>query len=360
MKNKMHKQTPSQVKALYIPRGFKHESLKRRMSSFWNRTFSYTGQEGYFEEGLDSAFDTTRLSSEQVLRQKNRVSKDHDVLVVNYKCDLVGGMRRNEFLQELPQQVDLPSVLFIGADQAQYMPPDSVLDQYDLIYKRECFRDKSKYSISEENQRKIRSTMLACPIFIMVQWLPYRLMSRVRGWVQDHQNGYRCDIFFSGQSAVKNTLRLDTWRTVVRELDMYTACGGLQPHPGYPEQTPVELRSSPLSKRAYANTVQNTRVNLALDGIGEFTFRHMEIWHFGGFLMSGPSIRGIEIPLPAKEQVHYVSFDNQDDLKEKAKYYIEHDTEREKIARAGKEMFDRYYDPAVHGQDILRSVKKYL
>ena len=34
----------------------------------------------------------------------------------------------------------------------------------------------------------------------------------------------------------------------------------------------------------------------------------------------------------------------------RSNYYLEHKDEREQIARAGKELFDEYYDPERHGR----------
>lgn len=44
-------------------------------------------------------------------------------------------------------------------------------------------------------------------------------------------------------------------------------------------------------------------------------------------------------------------------LVEKARFYIKNDEPRQKIARNGKEMFNRYYNPQKHGKDIRQVIK---
>lgn len=73
-------------------------------------------------------------------------------------------------------------------------------------------------------------------------------------------------------------------------------------------------------------------------------------------MMSSPSIRDVELPMPLEEGKHYVAFDDMDDMVEKIRYYLSHEDERLKIAAAGKRLFDEYYNPERHGQEILAAL----
>ena len=50
-----------------------------------------------------------------------------------------------------------------------------------------------------------------------------------------------------------------------------------------------------------------------------------------------------------KEGIHYIGYDNMDDMVDKAKYYLEHETEREVIAQAG-------YEAAISGHTYMHRV----
>jgi glycosyltransferase involved in cell wall biosynthesis len=118
---------------------------------------------------------------------------------------------------------------------------------------------------------------------------------------------------------------------------------------------PENLKGKNLSQSDFLKTIKKSKINLAVEGIGQFTFRHLEIWAMGGFMLSSPSLREILTPLGAKEGVHYAVFEDLDDVVKKIKYYLEHEEEREKIARAGQEMFKRDYDARQHG-DYIKNI----
>lgn len=98
-------------------------------------------------------------------------------------------------------------------------------------------------------------------------------------------------------------------------------------------------------------------MNLALEGLGEFTHRHLEIWGMGSFMMSGKSLRELALPLRVREGEHYVAFEDLDDLRDKLSHYARDDAERERIAEAGRTMFSRDYDPARHGEEIRKAIE---
>jgi spore maturation protein CgeB len=71
-------------------------------------------------------------------------------------------------------------------------------------------------------------------------------------------------------------------------------------------------------------------LNIALNN--DVNMRNFEVLGAGGFLLTSrvESLEGI-----LTDGVHCMMYDNLEQAVEKAKYYLEHDEEREKIARAG-------------------------
>jgi hypothetical protein len=258
--------------------------------------------------------------------------------------------------QELDKSA-LPKALFVNAAQAGYLPSEEVLNEFDLIFKREPWLDKSTYSISKENQAKIRPTIIHCPFAYASRnnflartyeaWRPTITTCRADEAIYD--------VGFSGADAAEHTLRRDAWQRVVSEG--FSHIGGLQPNPFTNEPIPESLRGSRFNGRAYRDSLCRAKINLALDGIGEYTFRHQELLYVGAFVLSGPSIRNLDLIIPLKENKHYVAFDDLDDMVAKIRYYLAHDTERLAIARAGRELFFEYYDPQRHGQQILSALE---
>src|SRR5690625_2322308 len=82
-------------------------------------------------------------------------------------------------------------------------------------------------------------------------------------------------------------------------------------------------------------------VNLALEGYGQFTYRHRECWALSSFMISSPSVNEVKLPFEAVDGTHYVTFRDSDDLVEKVKYYMEHADEREEIVKNGRQLFRR-------------------
>jgi glycosyltransferase involved in cell wall biosynthesis len=241
-----------------------------------------------------------------------------------------------------------PTLLFCGNAEAHVLPPDEFLDLFDLVYKRELLRDTARYLISEANRGKLRTTMLSCQIV--------KLDPRSPGqWQKDNfrRRGepYDYDVFFSGKLKT-NPIRQNIVQRLTREgIRFY---GGLQyPTPGAQS---YEQRRLPFEE--YENAINRSKINIAPEGYGQFTHRHLEIWCMGGFCLSTPSIREVTLPLGnPQEGVHYVAFDDLDDMVEKIRYYLTHDDERETIAAAGRSLFETIYDPARHGEAIRQEVQ---
>ncbi|MEX0930076.1 MAG: glycosyltransferase [Candidatus Paceibacterota bacterium] len=349
----------TKLKALYIRRDHSREPLKKRVISTWRHIAYYSGQEGYFEEALESAYDVTERTAEAFI-QSGKDTTGFDVVVVNYKCDIeFADTSRHEAIRRIAEGVSIPIVLFIGLDRAAHMPADEIVDRYDMVVKREPFRDLDRYTLSAQNKQKIVPSMLACPLLrrertVLVKpitWITNRRQTARRN------DAYRYDVFFSGAVTRENNIRPDVWRRILEESDI-NAYGGLQPSASRDRLPDPELEFGKLSPQEFIDTIHQSKINLAIDGIGEFTYRHNELWHLGAFMISSPSFRDLEIPLPAKEDVHYVSYNDLDELIEKIRFYLAHEDERNTIARAGKEMFDQYYDPKSHGRDIQQAIER--
>jgi spore maturation protein CgeB len=65
-----------------------------------------------------------------------------------------------------------------------------------------------------------------------------------------------------------------------------------------------------------------------------------------------------ELPLPAKEGKHYVTYNDIDDLVDKVRYYSRHDEERIEIAKNGRRMFGEFYDSTKHGGYIRNQIEQ--
>jgi hypothetical protein len=303
------------------------------------------------------------MDTEQALRRKDWVNKNFDLVVVNYLVKLRKGQSNDaqsfsNRLLEVANYFSVAKGIFINSDNAFFLPEEKVLDAYDVIFKRESYRDMSLYKISEKNKEKFVKTMLSCtffkvpkkafflPIFKMF-WPKYQKLRK-----------YKYDVFFCGTKTKNNNIRLEAWKRIKNES--FKALGGLIPKKHKDNDIPQELISHPFKGSRYVRAINQSKINLALDGIGEFTFRHLEIWFLGGFCLSSPSIKNLDLPLEAVDGIHYVSFSDVEDLMEKIRYYSTHDKEREGIAAAGREMFKRDYNLEKYAQYFRDKVGEIL
>ena len=334
------------MRVLYVVRNQSRLGWKGRLRSALTGHIP-SGQDGFFEAALDTAFDVTRRTASAVLPALSGLPGRYDALVVNYKQG--GEVEWRESLLKRFGAADLPKFLFIGSAEAGSIPGDDVLDRFDLIFKREHFRDLDRYPISDRNKSKLRTTILECSP---------RTISRLERYRRTHlarvAPTYLHDVFFSGSTT--SAVRTDAWETVVDSGLSFV--GGLQLRK-FRTDTHRRYLARKLGHRRYLKTMLGSKINLALEGYGEFTFRHLEIWCAGAFMISTKSLRDLTLPLDACEDTHYVTFENMDELRDKLSYYARNDAERERIAKAGRDMFLRDYDPIRHGDVIRRAIEAY-
>ena len=338
---------------LYITRDLGNHGILRKWYRDIRRSFYFNEQDGFFEASLCQIANVTEVTAAAVLGGAVDLNR-FDATVINLKAkNFADEQERFAFYKLCREQSDNPLALFIGAAQAQHMLSDEVLDTFDVIFKREPFFDKDRYQIAERNKKKIVPSMLSCP----VQPIPrenllgslYSFFSSKGSRSRERANAVIRDVFFVGKMCSRHRLREDVVKRLVEDSNIDFA-GGLLPHDSLSElRPPDDLSAKKLKGDSYISSINAAKINLALDGIGQYTFRHQELLSLGAFMMSGPSIREVELPVPLEEGKHYVAFDDLDDMVEKIRYYLAHEDERSKIAAAGKALFDEYYDPVRHG-----------
>jgi len=345
-------------KILHVRRDISNRPLKRWLWGELRRLFFFYDQEGYFDASLHEAFENiTATTAKSALNNKKTINGKYDIIVVNTKSVHDEKASKQRKLRELGDATDL-SVLVETSANARKIPANTVCDNYSITFRREHLQDTSQYDLSENNQEKLCTTMLPClQIPLPKNWLSHvleQLFIPQAPTLIDPEKKH--DVFFCGNVAESKSDRIEVVNALV-EADGIDFYGGLQPK--YESvNVPKELQADRMPPNAYAKALQRSKIVLALDGIGQFTFRHLEAWYFGGFLLSSPSIRDVSIPLPTKEGEHFVAFDDTDDLIKKVRYYTDHQQKRKDIAATGKQMFENNHDPQEHGEYIYKEINK--
>jgi len=346
------------MKILRVKRDYSRHDFVQQAGKEIRRQLFFYGQEGYFNASLYKAFDDiTATKARSILSRSDNQLDSYDALVVNKKTDVPERLDRKETLPKLAKKFPGPTVLLDASANAYDVPSESVIEHYDLVFKRECLQDKSEYGFSKENQAKLRTTMLPC-LFIPLprysfSWI-FEKFFIPQAPLASETTDKKHDVFFCGNANAAKSSRVEAVRKLKEDpnIDFY---GGLQPKTE-DDHVPEDLQFGRLDHKEYVQAMRNSRIALALDGYGQLTFRHLEAWHFGTFLLSSPSIRAISIPLPAEEGKHFAVFDNASDLINSVKHYLQYNEERRRIAQAGKRMFTKEYDLKKHGRYLFSRI----
>lgn len=335
------------MRILYIRREAK---FKRIFETLWRWVpdINFSGQDGFFRAGLNCAFDVAERPLSYLYQNRKNIHKKFDWIILNYKADPRGIGFRNDpaIIRWIKTLTNCGKALFLNYDRAWTIPQEPLLDVFDVIFKREVLKDKDRYRISERNKAKLRTTMLSCPI-VPATLLNYRRINIHKYGYNDPPKDSKLDAMFIGSDS--NPIR----SSVITHLKNANVqfLGGLYGKANKKIGSP-KLHIARLPMSEYIQHVRNTKVNLALEGKGEFTFRHLELWCLCSFLLSSPSIRSLELPINAEEGKHYVCYDNPDDLLDKINYFVKNETVRNRIAQEGRAMFVRDYDFKKHGAYI--------
>ncbi len=352
------------MKVLFIkPAVAEAKNFKIKILNFYKDIFGFEDISAFFEASLRSAFKVKRMSAAEAVLKKEQVDKNFDFVVVDSRTDILAGANgKEENAIALSREFKIPKVLFVSTDKALVLPKDEVLDKYDIVFKREPFSDLDKYDILEENRKKIFTTMLACPFVRLSKFRCLNPILKLLYPKYEKNRKYRHDVYFSGPGAKEGRAiedyknRNKIWEIIKKEG--FKAFGGIVPRNG--EIVPKNIKSENLKGKKYREAINNSKICLAIDGVGGFTYRHLELFYLGAFVLSTDSLDELELPIKLEKGRDYVSFSSLDDMAEKIRYYLTHNEEREKIASFGREKFLKYYDTKKHGEYIKNRVENKL
>lgn len=236
----------------------------------------------------------------------------------------------NQKLIKLSQKYRIKKVIIDSRDVGSDKINDEVISGFDYVIKRE----KNKSILN----KKYLTTMLPCTLVNYKIYKNKEIINWDRIGKAEINKNTKYDIFFSGKGTSK-------YRNEIVELFKkreYNFYGGLE--------------NSILPYHEYLETIYKSSINLALEGKGEFTFRHLEILANCSFMMCENSINQIELPLPIKDGEHFVSFKDNNDLMNKIDFYLKNEKERNIIALQGRKLLEQHYSPINHGKRVFNQI----
>ena len=233
-------------------------------------------------------------------------------------------------LIKLSQKFRIKKVIIDGTDKSINIIKDEILEGFDYVIKRE----KNK-SISN---KKYLTTMLPCKL------IDYKISKKGENinWSKigktKPNDKFEYDIFFSGR--LNSKFRNELVEFIKKKNFNFYG----------------RVENFVIPHKEYLENIYNSSINLALEGKGEFTFRHLEILASCSFMICQSSINQLELPLPLLEGKHFVSFENKDDLLEKINFYLRNKELRDEIALNGRKVLEEYYSPKRHGEFLINKI----
>ena len=233
-------------------------------------------------------------------------------------------------LLKLSKIFNIKKVIVDGTDKSINIIKEDILDGFDYVIKRE----KNK----QTSNKKYLTTMLPCTM------VNYKISKKkenidwnIVGNSEPNSNP-RYDIFFSGKKTSKYRKELIEFLHI-KEFNFF----------GRAEDTKIPFDN-------YLSAIYDSSINLALEGIGEFTFRHLEILASCSFMLCQNSINELELPLPLVDGKHFVTFESKEDLVEKISFYLKNNSLRNEIALNGRKALEEYYSPKKHGEFLFSKI----
>ncbi|MDB2617868.1 glycosyltransferase, partial [Candidatus Pelagibacter bacterium] len=254
-----------------------------------------------------------------------------DAIVIDYKFDKFRKSTSTELgLNEISKKFKIKKVLIDSNDSGKLIIKKEISDKFDYVIKREKYKSLI--------DKKYISSMLPCTL------VDYRLSKKDekikwknigKSKPNDH---YTHEVFFGGLQTSKKRFEIIE----------------------YLKKNKVNILTNKMNLKIpynlYLRNIYDSAINLAIPGHGEFTYRHLEILACCSFMVCEKSINEIELPLPLRENEHFITYDCRDDLLEKIKFYLDRKDLRSKIALNGRLVLEENYSPKNHGEKIIKTI----
>jgi glycosyltransferase involved in cell wall biosynthesis len=333
------------MKILYIPatKKIKERNFKNYLKCFLYdiyivlKNFSINRKvtkntSGYIDAALYSNAHVLELPYNYCLIFSKILNLFFDGIFINWKFTNYRKDKQDleKKLLKLSKIFNIKKVIVDGRDVSTDIIEDEILDGFDYVIKRE----KNK----QISNKKYFTTILPCKL------INYKISKNKENINWDKignskpNKNPKYDIFFSGQK----TSKLREELTKFLHSKDYNFFGK------------TEDLKIPFDQYLFA--IYDSSINLALEGKGEFTFRHLEILASCSFMLCQSSINELDLPLPLIDGKHFVSFKNNEDLINKINFYLENDDLRNEIALNGRKVLEEYYSPKKHGEFLFSKI----
>ena len=333
------------MKILYIPvtKKIKDKNFKNHIICFLYdiyivlRNFSFKKKiskstSGYIDAAIHSNAFVLELPYNYCIFFSKILNLFFDGIFINWK--FINYRNDQESLEKkllkLSKKFNIKKVIIDGTDKSINIIKDDILEGFDFVIKRE---KNTKIS-----NKKYLTTILPCS---MVNYKHTKKKENI-DWSKignsKPNNKPKYDIFFSGKKTSKYRMELVEFLND-KKYNFF----------GRAEDTKIPFND-------YLSAIYDSSINLALEGKGEFTFRHLEILANCSFMLCQNSINDLVLPIPLVDGKHFVTFDNKEDLLEKINFYLKNDSLRNEIALNGRKALEEHYSPKKHGELLFMKI----
>ena len=306
--------------------------FKNLKNLFFKKKSKINSTSGYIEDSIYSNAYIFTLPYNYCIFFSKILNIFFDGIFVNLKYDKYRNPENTKLgLIKLSKKFNIKKVLVDCRDTSDLLIEENILGVFDNVIKRE--KDKSNI------HNKYISTMLPCTL---VKIKISKKKEKI-DWPRIGRNipnlKFKNDVFFSGKSTSSERVKLIEFLNNKKHINFI-----------------YNKKNEKIPYNHYLENIYNSKINLAPSGHGEFTYRHLEILACCSFMMCEKSINQIDLPLPLKDGLHYISYNDNYDLYEKIEYYLKNEKARSKISMNGRKLLELHYSPKQHGETVLAKI----